>query len=641
MQVIIYYDYCAFVLLAVMLIYLMCKKRFQSDYNDIFRLILVIVLACTFCDIGRQNFEVFSNGYSTTKLIFHSLFLIFESLIAPAYFIYVIYVTGTKHMVRQHLPILIGVTVPICVSLLGLMINFFTPIIFSFDGDGKYVRMSAIYGIFGISGIYLVMIVLYLMRFRKLLGRRRFISLVFPIPLILIGSLVEMIFSNQRILMFTIAVAFLEVIVINSRIEMLIDLNTGFGSAEVFAEEINAGFVSHRHMYLLLVNVTNYHTALNSSFFEEVQSNIAELANILKRIGKNNSIKANYYYLGNGEFVIVFDRLENAHIDEKAKIIFDTLSQEKIVFSSNLEFSLNICLVKCPEDAEDADTIYVLSSDLKNYPNSTRILSAADFTHTESFRLRKEMNYIIDRAIVNNYLSVYYQPIYSAKDKRFKSSEALVRLNDPDYGFVSPGIFIPIAEKSGAIHRIGSFVLEEVCKFIASDDFKRLNLDYVEVNLSAMQCLRSDLTDELMGLVKKYKISPSSINLEITETASCYSQESMIANIHALHDNGFEISLDDFGTGYSNLMRITSLPLNIVKLDRAFVIMEEDPEFRAIILNIMAMFKELGLHILVEGIETEKLANDFIGFGVDYIQGYYYSRPLPKNDYIKFLEEHL
>lgn len=641
MQVIIYYDYCALVLLAVMLVYLMRKKRFQSDHNEIFRFILVIVLACTICDIGRQTFEYLGEGYLAAKMVLNAMFLMLEAIIAPAYLVYVIFVTDTKHMFRQHMAITTAVSAPIALTFIGLIINSFVPFVFRFNEEGNYVRMWGLYGVFGISGIYLILLICYLFAFSKFLGRRRFVSLLIPIPLILAASIIEMVIPQERILMFTIAIAFLEVILINTRVEMMIDLNTGFGSASIFAEEINAGFISHRRMNLLLVNVTNYHTALNSSFYEEVESNIAELANVLKSIGRKNNIKANYYYIGNGEFVIVFDQIENERIDDMVKITFDTLTQEKIVLSTNLEFALNVCLVKCPEDVEDVDTIYVLSSDLKNYPVSKRVLSASDFTHTESFRMRKEMNIIIDRAIVNNYLSVYYQPIYSTKDKRFKSCEALVRLNDPDYGFVSPGVFIPIAEKSGAIHRIGSFVLEEVCKFIASEDFKRLNLEYVEVNLSAMQCLRSDLTDELMDLTNKYRINPSSINLEITETAACYSQQSMIANIHELHDNGFEISLDDFGTGYSNLMRITSLPLNIVKLDRAFVIMEEDPEFRAIILNVMAMFKELGLLILVEGIETEKLANDFIDFGVDYIQGYYYSRPLPKDDYIKFLEEHL
>ena len=283
--------------------------------------------------------------------------------------------------------------------------------------------------------------------------------------------------------------------------------------------------------------------------------------------------------------------------------------------------------------------LFMLISDLDLAEATGRVLSAESITGTKEFTMKKEMSTIIDRALANHYFSVFYQPIYDTKTGKFSSAEALLRLRDPKYGYISPQLFIPLAEKSGAIHAIGSFVLEEVVKFIASDDFKQLGVDYIEINLSVMQCLRSNLADEIIDLTRKYKVPPSKINLEITETASGYSQSKLNTNITKLTENGFTVSLDDFGTGYSNLMRIAQLPLNIVKLDRAFVLMEESGGNHIIIKNLIRMLKDMNLRVLVEGIETEEMVESFTQMGVDEIQGFYYSRPLTKSAYLRFLKE--
>ena len=154
-----------------------------------------------------------------------------------------------------------------------------------------------------------------------------------------------------------------------------------------------------------------------------------------------------------------------------------------------------------------------------------------------------------------------------------------------------------------------------------------------------MQCLRSDLAEEIISLCHKYRVDPSRINLEITETASAYSQSKLYGNISTLSEHGFTFSLDDFGTGYSNLMRIASLPLDIVKLDRAFVLMEESGGHHVIIKNVVKMLKNMNMNVVVEGIETEDMLSAFTDMGVDEIQGYYFSRPLTKQAYIRFVKE--
>lgn len=183
------------------------------------------------------------------------------------------------------------------------------------------------------------------------------------------------------------------------------------------------------------------------------------------------------------------------------------------------------------------------------------------------FDLMRDIDSIIENAITHKLFKVYYQPIYSIKDKHFNSAEALIRLFDDKYGFISPELFIPAAERSGAIHRIGAFVLDEVCRFISSEDFKKLGIDYIEVNLSVAQCMRNDLSEEILDIMKRHNVSSESINLEITETAASYSQENLVENMNELSASGIGFSLDDYGTGYSNMDRVSSMQFDIIKLD--------------------------------------------------------------------------
>lgn len=199
---------------------------------------------------------------------------------------------------------------------------------------------------------------------------------------------------------------------------------------------------------------------------------------------------------------------------------------------------------------------------------------------------------------------------------------------------VRPDIFIPAAEKSGMIHKIGKFVLEEVCRFIVSDKFKELGLDYIEVNLSVIQCMSSELADDVREIMNRYNVSSEQLNLEITETAAAYAQTTMMNNIEELNDDGIAFSLDDFGTGYSNMKRIASMPFAIVKLDKTFTEMNENDKMLKVVKNTISMVRDMNLRILVEGVETLESFKEFEALGVDYIQGYYFSKPLPMEKFV-------
>ena len=205
-------------------------------------------------------------------------------------------------------------------------------------------------------------------------------------------------------------------------------------------------------------------------------------------------------------------------------------------------------------------------------------------------------------------------------------------------------MFIEAAEISGAIHAIGDYVLEDVCRFISENDFDELGLKCIEINMSTSQCIEMNLVEKVAFLLKKYKLDASRLNLEITESAVDFDPDVVDQNITRLHEMGINFALDDYGTGYSNVKRVTTLPVEIVKLDKSFVDGVDDPKMWIMVQDTVKMLKEMGRKVLVEGVEEEKVVHKFTELGADYIQGceylqgYYFCRPLPEKDFLEFMK---
>ena len=242
-------------------------------------------------------------------------------------------------------------------------------------------------------------------------------------------------------------------------------------------------------------------------------------------------------------------------------------------------------------------------------------------------------------AIEEDRIEVFYQPIYATKSKTFTSAEALVRIREKDGSIVPPGRFIPVAEQTGLIKHIGKIVFEKTCAFIADNRLEeRYGIHYIEINLSVKQCEKRKLADTYIEIMEKYNVAPSCINLEITESASIQTRQIFLDNIQKLLDYGVTFSLDDFGSGESNLNYIVEMPVSIVKFDRDMT-QAYFADFKAkfVMEAAMHMLQDMQLPIVSEGVETKEQMETIVGLGIDYIQGYYFSKPLPKDEFLEFV----
>ena len=293
-----------------------------------------------------------------------------------------------------------------------------------------------------------------------------------------------------------------------------------------------------------------------------------------------------------------------------------------------------------PDDVKDLDTFYFCNSEFSNtVPNKDHEVDIADIDFKQIER-NNHIEKIIKRAIDEDHFKIYYQPIYSMEKDRITSAEALLRLIDPDDGFISPGEFIPIAEKNGMIITIGEIVFDKVFRFMNENDLAGLGIEYIEVNLSVVQCMQSELANSVLTIMDRYGIDKKMVNLEITETVATNSPKVLLKNMKILSDNGVTFSMDDFGTGYSNISATAAMPLDIIKLDKSLIDMAyHSPRGKEILMGAVTMVDRMGFKIVAEGIEEKEQFEMLREQGIDYIQGYYFSKPLPEKEFLEYLSK--
>jgi len=247
----------------------------------------------------------------------------------------------------------------------------------------------------------------------------------------------------------------------------------------------------------------------------------------------------------------------------------------------------------------------------------------------QSAKRRNDVLLALHTAIDRQLLSLHYQPVYESSTGKLSGFEALMRLDSPEFGKIPPTEFIPVAEESGLISRIGAWALAEACRTASSWP---QNLT-VSVNMSPEQFYGGTVVTDVHNALELWSFPAYRLELEVTESTLLKDSEPVLSQLSILREMGCPIVLDDFGTGYSSLSYLWKFPFSKLKIDRAFVnAIDSTPLARGILKSIIALAKNLGLKITAEGIETKLHAELLTGLGADLLQGYLMGRPVPEVD---------
>ncbi|WP_232699686.1 bifunctional diguanylate cyclase/phosphodiesterase [Brevibacillus daliensis] len=361
------------------------------------------------------------------------------------------------------------------------------------------------------------------------------------------------------------------------------------------------------------------------------------VANTLKDISDN---KALYARFSNDHFAILYEYETKCQVTDFIAFLQKKLNRVLLDEQINIDLVLSVGIYLIENDDYDFNLIYNKGNMARVTIKGQQKVQFAFYNEEIRHKLFEEieMQNEIRMAISSNKFEVYYQPKYDLKKEKIVGAEALIRWNHPCKGFISPAVFIPVAEKTGMIIDIGRGVFTEVCRTLAEWEQKGIHPLPISVNMSRVELYQSELLSFLKDRLDTYKIPRDVIEIELTETCALNDLDHFISMIYEFQMLGFKISLDDFGTGYSSFSYLNSIPIDILKLDRSFFIdIEHDIRSQNIAKSIVTLAKSLNLIVVAEGIETIEQVAFLKKMDCDIAQGFYFGKPMPKDEMEKLL----
>ena len=616
--------------------FLICINTILSYalYDRRQRFFLYAAISTFFCAIFNIFSAYYTDHYSSDLYFISTLVttLYFITLLISPFILtsYVCDMSIQNIKARKIINSIIGI-IQTLYSLL-VIINVKTGWIFYFEEVEGYIRGPLKNITYILSLFYGILIIFIILIQRKKIARRifwlfllyPFISLYFVIlqylfPMVLltgIASVTSILFAYVTIQSYTVE----------------INLNTGLMTENRLRKRIH---IQHKRGVLYVMNIDNINVI-------QACLDVAELQRLYLHLGQifMTHFPRNAYILSINRFAAI-----SPSVDEVKQQNQDVLADIKKLCSDinsiiPVPIETSTAAIEFSKEENDYDSLMDLINNML-VRSSTYQLKALQICDESVYadRERKRCIYKILKRELNldsEQFQVWFQPIYSIDNHRFEYMEALSRLQNTELGDIPPQEFVQVAESRGLIELLGFVAFEKVCKFISNN---RDTVNAVSINFSVYQMMNPNVVDNVLNTIKRFNLSPSNIIMEITESIFIENYALVMKHMVQLAQAGVKFYLDDFGTGYSNLTNVISLPFSTIKMDRSLVLaMEDGQKGVTLFFDLVSTFKGVGFKILVEGVETNNQNYLVERAGVDYIQGFLYSRPLPALECIELLK---
>lgn len=626
------FDIAAALLIAALIILLILRKNYPSTTNKLYMAMLIGNLFSTVMDLVT----VYTLAHNTTIPVYvnyavNIMYLISFNSCAVLYYIYTLVLTKENHYRRFER--LLGISV-LVIDVLLVATTPLTKLVIYFDKNNSYCHgplMPVLY----VTALFLLVYSMYLaLRYRRNLTRFQLVSVLSFNLLIVIAVVLQFVMNDMLLQAFACALFLVVVYVSLQNPDDYMDKATGCYNGAAFNETLERYIAKKTPFKLVAFTLDDFQYINRILGIKEGNDFIDRIS---RRFHKEFGAK-NVYHLHSCRYVIIPAGIQTT--DDVIKAIHELFRKPISICGVDVQMTPCMCKLQYPDFAETAEDInsaieYTLKSVARSNDKAV-VTASADALKAKT--RENQLIHIMKQAVHEQSFQVYYQPLYSVKDKKFTSAEALIRLIDKDLGFIPPDEFIPIAERNGMIIEIGEIVMRKVCSFLHESDLLDLGVQYVDVNLSTIQCMQETLARDLISIMEEYEITADRINFEITETAHSVNDATLRNTMETLIRAGSVFSMDDYGTGFSTANYLITLPMSVVKIDKSILWLAMKEENALTILrHTVQMLKDLSKRIVVEGVEDENMAQLLIDMGVDLLQGYHYSRPLPEAQYLEFV----
>lgn len=527
--------------------------------------------------------------------------------------------------------------IPVIVYIEEIIRMFLTWHLFSYHPLYGYAEKPGIY----VLNIMVVMTLLYSLIYcllnTRVVSYHRLTMFAAMGMVVGITVMIQMLADGVGFVEFVIAIVFLLMYIVAQNPSDMLDHNTLVLNRNMFDECLRSDIYNKKSFDLVVLALDDFKIINKSYGITAGDMLLIQVAQFLQNLDEQHMV----YRYGADQFAVQIYH-EDGNLKNTLELIEERFRHPWITESFSTMLSTTICCITWPDDGDEyADIVDVIDfsvlSAKQKGKGSTVYAKNLDL---QSLRKEKAIEKAIEQAMDQDTLEVHYQPIFNTEKGCYTSAEALVRIRDDLLGNLSPEVFIPIAERNGSIIRMGNMIFEKVCKFISENNLKETTIEYIEINVSVVQCMQEDFVESLNEIMEKYGVEASQINLEVTETAAVNSIDVLQENVEKLHRQGISFALDDYGSGYATIGYIHQLPFKIIKLDKLMVWDAFENERAGITLRYtVGMLKELKVHIVAEGVETREQQSRLSDIGCDYLQGWYYSKAVPPDEFTKLIEK--
>lgn len=622
--------------LIVILTYSLRYRLVPNRRNRMFIRMVVSVLVLVGLSIGTVLLSGHPNWapYSV-DIVIHTLFFLAYPAVPILFFWYLITVVleQAEHKINR---LMILTYVPKLIYDVAVLANPFTRFLFEITDQG-YVGKSGEILIFAVAIFYMVLILFLAIRYRKALSRQLSLIII-AYNLIFILFLVVEFYIPTLVLGGTASTLFILILYLYlQNKEVMTDRLTNLMNRQSAVEQLRLLDKSERSAHLILISLSDFRT-INGLYGQQFgDALLRSIANYLTSQGRLDEV---YRYAGDMFLLIL---REETHLsDQRVKAMIERFKMPFYIGDQVTTLRAKFVYTHYPLHVRSSENAVALLEFLvakaKNDPKA--ILIESSNQSLDEMTRRSQVLESISKAIEEDRFTLALQPIFPIQAQGFKKAEALLRLTDERLGVIPPSEFIPLAEESGLIVKIGDLVTQKTIRFIKQCNDEGIFIDSISVNYASNHMSQVHVVENILKAVEEARIFPSQLKIEITESIFISEYSQIITNIIGLKKAGIGVYLDDFGTGFSNIASVIKLPLDLIKFDRMLILeASSSVKTKAMVKGLILAFKESGFTTLAEGVETTQQETMIQEMGFDYVQGYLKSRPLTLEDFKKQLLE--
>ena len=629
---------------SLLLLIIICTHYFGYERNTAFTGRRKLFLCCLVSAMGSIILNIITVFMISIPgciplwlaVFFNSSYFLF-TLITCSLFAWFMFSLTLEHVYDKHCmsrakAALGGISV---LSVLIVFINLFTGLLFYFDGAQVYQRGPLNRLVYAFPLAEMVLLFQCYRKNRSSVSDSMVYVIRFLPPIILLLCVTQIFFPD-----FLLNGALSAIVSLILYISFLTHSNdrdnlTGIRNRDNFMTEMGLRIAGHQQTHIILVSLMSF-ADVNLRYGHDFGNAVLyELARYLDRLYPDGRA----FRTSNMNFVLTLPWVSQEQADMQLETVRKRMEQPWVLGDKSC--CLSFCMVDMHCEAAESDTVGSLVERLEfALVQAKETHSVVRYNQDLGRKLwqQKDLIEIMQRSIKEHRFSVWYQPIYCCHRDIFCSAEALLRLNDYNGVPISPEVFIPLAEGSGLIDDLTWLVMEDACKLLSSGQVPEL--ESISINLSLQQFLDPNLPACFQKYLTAYQVDPSRIKVEITERFLLHNAAHAQQQFAALSAIGIELYMDDFGTGYSNLSSVLDYPFNFIKVDRSLVQhAPEDQRANLMLSTLASLFHSLDKRLIMEGVETQAQAEYMKRCGADMIQGFYYARPMPEKQLIRFFSE--